>query len=206
MNTTVEYIIKKYNINSTSDSPIFLPDTRKNLPKLFNELGYKTGAEIGVLEGEFSKIFCEDIPGVTLYCIDPWEIYEDLPENEKGGNNRGRINRGYERTKSLLGAYSCNIVKKYSMDAVKDFTRGSLDFVYIDANHTFDYVMRDIIEWSKIVRPGGIVSGHDYQAYHHEEIGYQVRSAIDVYTNVHNIKLIFVFNGDYCTSWFFVKN
>ena len=48
------------------------------------------------------------------------------------------------------------------MDIVKTFEDGSLDFVYIDGNHYFEYVVQDIAFWSKKVRKGGIVSGHDY--------------------------------------------
>jgi hypothetical protein len=49
------------------------------------------------------------------------------------------------------------------MDAVKDFGDDSLDAVYIDGNHTLPFVINDIIEWSKKVKIGGIVSGHDYR-------------------------------------------
>jgi predicted O-methyltransferase YrrM len=48
------------------------------------------------------------------------------------------------------------------MEAVKDFKDESLDFVFIDGNHQYSYVLEDITEWSKKVRSGGIVSGHDY--------------------------------------------
>lgn len=48
------------------------------------------------------------------------------------------------------------------MDVVKGFKEESLDFVFIDANHEFKEVACDISEWSKKVRKGGIVAGHDY--------------------------------------------
>ncbi len=48
------------------------------------------------------------------------------------------------------------------MEAVEDFADGSLDFVYIDGNHQFKYVADDICEWSRKVRRGGVISGHDY--------------------------------------------
>ena len=56
MNKTLEYILKKYNIHNESTSPIILPHTREDLAKLLNELEFKTGAEIGVSSGNFSKI------------------------------------------------------------------------------------------------------------------------------------------------------
>ena len=48
------------------------------------------------------------------------------------------------------------------MEAVEDFKNESLDFVYIDANHEFRYIAEDLAEWTKKVKKGGIVSGHDY--------------------------------------------
>jgi hypothetical protein len=40
--------------------------------------------------------------------------------------------------------------------------RESLDSVYIDASHTYEDVLADIGFWRPIIRPGGIISGHDY--------------------------------------------
>jgi predicted O-methyltransferase YrrM len=70
-----------------------------------------------------------------------------------------------------------------SMDAVDDIPDNSLDFVFIDANHAFDYVMLDLIYWTKKVRPGGIVSGDDY--FHFKKAG--VVEAVDAYTKAHGI-------------------
>jgi hypothetical protein len=74
------------------------------------------------------------------------------------------------------------------MNAVRDFSYGELDFVYIDGHHGFDYVMQDLIEWSKVVRPGGIVSGHDY--YRFRWAG--VVPAVDAYTHAHQIHEWFI--------------
>jgi predicted O-methyltransferase YrrM len=52
--------------------------------------------------------------------------------------------------------------------AADDFLDNSLDFVYIDAGHRFDDVVQDIIKWTKKVRKGGIISGHDYMEYLNE--------------------------------------
>lgn len=48
------------------------------------------------------------------------------------------------------------------MDVVKQFKDESLDFVYIDGNHSFQHVVNDLCEWEKKVKVGGIVAGHDY--------------------------------------------
>lgn len=138
--------------------PFEIPDcSRNDLPKFFKQMGYKVGAEIGVYKGEFSEKFAK--AGLQLYAIDPWRIYKDY------GNPRGqkRLDFQYEHTKRVLAPYKkCKIIRKTSMEAVEDFPDGSLDFVYIDGNHEFRYIAEDLYEWTKRVKRGGIVSGHDF--------------------------------------------
>jgi predicted O-methyltransferase YrrM len=149
-----------------------------DLIRHFNTLGFKTGAEIGVAQGFVSEFMCKNIPGLKLYCIDAWEWY---PHNR--WLPKGRAERHYERAKSRLAPYNAILIKKYSMDAIKDIPDNSLDFVFIDANHDFDHVMEDLINWTKKVRKGGIVSGDDYFVFK----GAGVIEAVNAYTKAHGI-------------------
>jgi len=122
--------------------------------------------------------------------------------------------RYYKKTKVMLKKYFRNgqakLIKKVSMDALGDFEDNSLDFVYIDANHNFDFVMEDIIEWTRKVRIGGIVSGHDY--YRSPIFGVVV--AVNAYMKAHKIRPWFILDDEGKTkgrrnrgknTWFFVK-
>lgn len=151
--------------------------SRIDLAKYFAELGLTIGAEIGVDGGVYSAKLCEANPKLKLYCIDPWDLNE--------GTSRERRIRKYAEAKERLKPYNAKLIRKFSMDAVKDFKDGSLDFVYIDGNHNFDYVMQDIIEWSKKVKKGGIIAGHDYSDGAH--VG--VKDAVDLYVKHHFLKL-----------------
>jgi len=73
------------------------------------------------------------------------------------------------------------------MDAVGDVADESLDFVFIDADHKYVSVCDDIREWSKKVRIGGIVSGHDYYKTRGENLG--VINAVDEYVAEHGYTL-----------------
>ena len=60
---------------SGAQSPYVVQSKRKGICKAFAALGYRTGAEIGVWQGSFSKDLCELNPGVQLTCVDPWRQY-----------------------------------------------------------------------------------------------------------------------------------
>lgn len=178
--------------------------SRVELAYYFARLGFKTGAEIGVAAGAFSETMCKVIPGLKLYCIDPWIHYK--------GNNRGggsdRHLRNYETAKERLKGYNATLIRKKSIEALSDVADGSLDFVFIDGNHDFDYVLEDIIGWTRKVRSGGIVSGHDY--YHFNNSG--VIEAVNAYVGFHKIELKIA--GGYLRknplddkqpSWWFIK-
>ncbi len=53
------------------------------------------------------------------------------------------------------------IIRGDSADSAKFVEDGSLDFVFIDADHTYEGCLRDIHAWTPKVRSGGMVSGHD---------------------------------------------
>jgi len=163
---------------------------RIELAKYFAELGFKTGAEIGVMEGSYSRALCMYNPELKLYSIDGWELLKD--------NNKRKKHQlwWYERAKNKLAPYNTTIVKKLSNEAVKQFEDNSLDFVYIDANHTYQCVIEDTTIWTPKVRSGGIVSGHDYQLP-------DVKKAVDEYAVQHNYKLNITEEGN--PSWWFVK-
>lgn len=179
---------------------------RIDLAKYFGELGFKVGAEVGVAQGYYSKAICEEIPGVKLYCIDSWQYYPEYIDYRKKSTFIGL----YESAKSLLEPYGCTLIKKFSMDAVKDFEDEFFDFVYIDGHHGYKYVKEDIEAWSPKVKKGGVVAGHDYYVTKAGNVG--VIKAVDEYVAEHGYELKLTpwdkdnSNGDNrCPSWYFFK-
>lgn len=182
---------------------------RQALARHFAKLGYKVGAEIGVCTGYYSNVLCQTIPNLKLYGIDNW--------SESKGFNRIR-NQGessYEQTLNTLGPFIKSgqyiIIKKTSMEALGDFSDESLDFVFIDADHGYNFVKEDINGWSQKVREGGIVSGHDYYISKMDSVG--VVQAVDEYVKEHNIELQLTewnntgrFRDNFQPSWYFIKN
>jgi len=194
---TIQRIIwDKFKINRRDSLPFKTWNSdRTHLAELFNELGYKTGAEIGVSYGYYSKLLCEKIPDLKLYCVDPWHAhhyYGFMTEEKAEGL--------YQQAKKNLEGLNVEFVRKKSTEAVLDFKDASLDFVYIDALHDFDNIMLDLIHWTPKVKPGGIVSGHDYMVV----FRCGVIPAVDLYTRMHNISLYYVTNEPKA-SFFWVR-
>jgi len=193
--------------------PFEIPDaSRDNLPQFFVEIGYKVGAEIGVYKGEFSEKLCQ--AGLKLYAVDPWRIYKgfDNPRGQK------RLDFQYDHTKRVLAPYpSCTIIRKTSMEAVEDFKDDSLDFVYIDANHEFRYIAEDLAEWTKKVKKGGIVSGHDYfyTKTGTHTVNWHVAHVLNAYIQAYGISNWYLLGSkdvvpgekrDKWRSWMFIKS
>lgn len=201
-------------------SPFVIPDcSRDDLPEFFKQLGFKTGAEIGVYKGEYTRQLAK--AGLGVYAIDAWAPYEDFDRLEDA-----RIERQeelYQRAKKKFEPYnSITIIRKKSMDALKDFEDESLDFVYIDANHRLKFAVEDIYEWAKKVRKGGIVAGHDYihfEEYPRKEQTWakllmHARYAVDAYVRSYRIKSWYLLGRetkikgekrDRCRSWMWFK-
>lgn len=174
-------------------------ENRDKLAEYFAELGFKVGAEIGVERGYYSEILCKANPNLKLYCIDAWKVYKGYRDH----TNQEKLNKYYEEAKERLSHYNCEIIKDWSMEAVKKFEDESFDFVYIDGNHDFKNCTDDIAEWSKKVRKGGIVSGHDY-VRNRTSIECQVKDVVDAWTYAYRIRTLKTTQEEF-PSWYFVK-
>ena len=83
------------------------------------------------------------------------------------------------------------VIRKYSAEAAGQIEDESLDFVYIDANHSYENVLQDLTLWGRKVRPGRYIIGHDYR----EECE-GVRRAVQKYCLHNDIKIFTVGRTD----------
>lgn len=181
------------------------PLTRCGLYPLFRELGFTVGCEVGVYTGRNAIEILLNNPSLKLYLVDAYNRKQWKLNPNYTHKPMAALLAAKKKMKKIHWKYGCEykfIIKK-SMDAVKDFAAESLDFVYIDADHTYERVLEDITEWSKKVRIGGIISGHDYDRYKFKHFDGVVR-AVNEYTTKHKIKPVY-FTLDSCSSYFWVK-
>lgn len=195
MSNTLQFLKSKFPDTEFKGTPVELPNvSRMDLVKWFRELDFKVGAEIGVAQGELSKIICEINPQIKLYGVDAWRTYTGYTDYVRTKTFEAMRNQTLERMRPYIKRDRFEIIEQFSMDAINDFEDGSLDFVYIDANHEAPFVNQDIKEWSKKVRPGGIVAGHDYARI--KRVQWGVIEAIQEHTKEHVIDPWFVLGRD----------
>jgi len=212
MNETLEYIADKFDVDLTLRSPIQVGGTnRKMWAETWRELGFTVGAEVGVADGRHSETLCSCNPGLHLFAVDPWEPYAGYVDYTPA-----RLDQFYRGAVERLRPYDVTVVRKRSMDAVGDFADGSLDFVYIDGAHDFKSVAEDACDWSRKVRVGGVVYGHDYYWRTDKPTNViHVRHVVAAYTYSHHVKPWFVLDAwrdrsdpaltDRVQSWMFVR-
>lgn len=174
---------------------------RKDLAALFQARGYTVGAEIGVWQGEYAEVLCQAVPGLNLTCVDPWRQYKTYNDKK---NSQARLDDAYRQTVARLTPYGCTILRMTSLEAAATIPDGSLDFVFIDGNHSEPFISQDLAAWAPKVRSGGIVAGHDYQAKPKKPHLQDVKPAVDRYVDAHAISPLYILAGDKSPSFFWV--
>lgn len=118
--------------------------------------------EIGTNRGDFAVALLKSWKLGVLTCVDPWETamqdYVDLLN--AGGRDRLQDELAAMKALEPYGQ-RVSILKKTSVEACKNFSDSSLDFVYVDANHDKKYVEQDLALWWPKLKTSGILSGHD---------------------------------------------
>lgn len=203
---TLKYIQQKYQLDLSKPSPIEIPIGRfKDVPRLFAELGFKKGAEIGVYRGLYSKYLFKYIPGLYLTGVDLWEIYPGYQDYTP----TDIVEAHQEATKIYEKYGNGELIHDWSRNAARFVPDESLDFVFLDANHAYEYVVEDLAIWSKKVRKGGIVYGHDFDDYSNHKKRWSemnVINAVEGWTKSYKIQPWFVITKNQNKCWLYVKD
>jgi hypothetical protein len=135
------------------------------IKQISHEFTYGKGVEIGTFKGEFAKeiLKATDIIRNTIYLVDVWRGLGD--EYLDASNHNIHTTAYADAMKSIEGYEDRAImIRADSLNGSMMFQDEFLDFVYIDANHAYNYVKGDIAYWYSKVRKGGYLMGHDYIA------------------------------------------
>jgi hypothetical protein len=137
---------------------------REDFGQFLNDRGLLgEAAEIGVQRGLFSRTLLDSWRGQRLHLVDPWQHFSDGYldiSNVSDAEHEACLKAAKENVAAHSGRYQ--IHRKCSLDAVTDFADESLDFVYVDANHSCAGALEDMRAWFPKIKPGGVFAGHDY--------------------------------------------
>lgn len=169
----------------------FLPHVARNLPEFIPAFAQRAnavlqrlpsgpikGAEIGVFTGAMSRCLLSR-PDLSLLMVDPWEPFgESYAEPDGAGDwhitltqeQQDHYRRAAESAVGFAGDRA-TIIPKRSVDAAKSIPDGILDFVFIDGDHSYEGCRLDIEAWLPKLKPGGLLSGHDYDNHDFPKFG-----------------------------------
>lgn len=156
---------------------------RDLLPRIYRTLGFTVGAEIGVEQGAYAEEMLRAHPDLHLHCVDAWQAYKGYREHV----TQPKLDGFYASTQARLAAWSVTYHRMWSTEAAATFADGSLDFVYIDANHLLPFVIQDLCAWVPKVRSGGIIAGHDYCRRRQSGLQVHVVEAVHAYTQAYHV-------------------
>jgi predicted O-methyltransferase YrrM len=126
------------------------------LASIIKDKKYKRIVEVGIFDAETASYVLGNCKSITEY------VFVD--------NSLKAI------AKQCAKQYKASMVLEYdSVEAAKLIDDKTIDLVFIDADHKYDSVRRDIDAWLPKVKKGGIICGHDYDNPAHRE----VKKAVD---------------------------
>ena len=130
---------------------------------------YQVGAEVGCRSGATTGYILRNCPTLKLlYTVDVWG---EIPVSKRTAywrsvyghmhpsryrNWRVKFNKNIEPFKDQV-----MILQGLSWEMAKEVGDKTLDFVFIDADHAYESVVKDILAWSPKLGDGGLLCGHD---------------------------------------------
>jgi|TARA_R110000822_G_scaffold78831_1_gene188805 predicted O-methyltransferase YrrM len=126
------------------------------LEKFIKEKDLSKGAELGVWKGKTILHLLKSCPSLNMVGIDAWESQGKWSEWDHNQNERE------VRYKTKQFGNRCKLIKGKTWEVADQIEDDSLDFVFIDADHSEDGVTKDIELYKSKVKKGGYVMGHDY--------------------------------------------
>ena len=127
-------------------------------------------AEIGVWKGDFSARILKLANPERLHLIDPYLFqggvnYKNALYGGKAGSQQvldATYNSVLEKFSSEITKGKVVVHRKSSKEASNDFPDNYFDWIYIDGDHQYEFVKKDLELFMKKVKTGGYITGDDY--------------------------------------------
>jgi hypothetical protein len=132
--------------------------------------GSLQGVEVGVYDGRLSRYLLAEEPRLTLLMVDRWAEVPETHSYAKSESQMAKLStedwhaiRCLARDAVAKNAGRAVILRGESIEIARFVEPYTLDFAFIDAEHSYDAVKDDILAWWTKVKPGGWLCGHDWQ-------------------------------------------
>ena len=146
------------------------------------------GIEIGTFRGINAHAILSFLNIRKLYLIDPYLQYSDYVEDWIPGHSQNDFNNDYVIAKKRLEKFKDKkeFIKMKSDEAtmLRDLIPDNVDFIYVDGNHAYEYVKKDLELYYPKLRVGGVLGGDNF------EVEFQgVPRAVFEFVDAKNLKL-----------------
>lgn len=160
--------------------------------KLISFLPSGICAEIGVATGDFSnKILYNNNP-TMLHLIDSWENF-DLGYHDGNMVSQEQHDKRYQYvTARFADKHNVSVKRGKSIKVLAEFPDDFFDWVYIDADHSYQGCLNDLIAAMPKMKNHGYICGHDYLADGFTRQGFGVNQAVNTFVREFNYKLMFI--------------
>jgi predicted O-methyltransferase YrrM len=115
--------------------------------------------EIGTHSGDFANFILENSKNSILYCIDPYTSYNNYDDAINSTTGDDLYNKTYNILKNKYGD-RVKFIRKFSEEAINDIP-DNIDFLYIDGNHRYTYVYKDLDLYYPKVKKDCFIIGDD---------------------------------------------
>jgi glycosyltransferase involved in cell wall biosynthesis len=178
---------------------------RQHFGSFLNELGlHGEAVEVGVARGEFSQQLLDQWHGRMLHLVDPWRHLPDYRDIANGSDNEHEANLDHTRRNLAPYVGRFRFHRALSAEAVGSFPDDALDFVYLDANHSYETVSQDLHLWFPKIKRGGVLAGHDFLDGELPEGRFGVASAVRAFAQDVGLNVQLTDDAAW-PSWYFVK-
>lgn len=139
------------------------------LVSLARKRGWQRGAELGILRAQTMLALLRGVPSIYMIGVDNWisnPNYQTAFQDTLTGKvtyTQAALDKFMHEAFAALIPFraQCTVIALDTVAAAKLVPDASLDFVFIDADHSTEGVTRDLTAWTPKVRAGGAVLGHD---------------------------------------------
>ncbi len=185
-----------------------LPKAVNDIPAFLHQSGYKRFCEIGVRNGKSLARWLKASPEVMV-AVDSWKDDKILPHNDLC-RSQERLDNEFKAIDAWRSEYpSLQVLRMYSQEASVKFTDEYFDFIFIDADHSYEGVKADLNSWYPKLRSGGLFCGHDYL----ETVGgrrkntysFGVIKAVDEFVKDIGLTNQLVITAESFPYWLFIK-